>query len=107
MEPAILPLLDTDGFLADWSTWNEEVAASLASTAGLELDSCRLEVVLVLREYFRKHGHSPAMRAMVSVVRRELGADKGRSGDFLQLFPESPARGAARIAGLPRPEHCL
>ena len=107
VQPAILPLLDADGFLADWSTWNEEVAAILAAAAGLELDSCRLEVVLVLRDYFRKHGHSPAMRAMVSLVRRELGTDKGRSVYLLRLFPESPARVAARIAGLPRPEHCL
>ena len=107
VQPAILPLLDADGFLADWSTWNEEVAAILAAAAGLELDSCRLEVVLVLRDYFRKHGHSPAMRAMVSLVRRELGTGKGRSVYLLRLFPESPARVAARIAGLPRPEHCL
>ena len=107
VQPAILPLLDADGFLADWGTWNEEVAAILAAAAGLELDSCRLEVVLVLRDYFRKHGHSPAMRAMVSLVRRELGTDKGRSVYLLRLFPESPARVAARIAGLPRPEHCL
>jgi tRNA 2-thiouridine synthesizing protein E len=43
----------------------------------------------------------------VSLVRRELGEEKGRSVYLLTLFPGSPAKLAARIAGLPRPEHCL
>lgn len=102
-----LPPLDDDGFLLDRETWTESIARALASQEGITLDARHLEVLLVLRRYHQKHDHSPAMRALVSLVRRELGADKGRSVYLLGLFPGSPAKVAARIAGLPRPEHCL
>ncbi len=102
-----LPPLDTDGFLLDTETWSEEIARAFASQEDIALDERHLEVLHALRAYFRQHGHSPAMRAFVSLVRRELGTDKGRSVYLLTLFPGSPAKIAARLAGLPRPEHCL
>jgi tRNA 2-thiouridine synthesizing protein E len=50
---------------------------------------------------------SPASRALVSLVRRELGADKGTSIYMMKLFQGSPARMANKIAGLPKPDNCL
>ncbi len=102
-----LPPLDEDGFLLDFDAWSDAVAEAFAADEGLELDGRHLEVLLALRAYFAQHGHSPAMRAFVSLVRRELGVEKGRSVYLLSLFPGSAAKRAARIAGLPRPEHCL
>jgi tRNA 2-thiouridine synthesizing protein E len=102
-----VPPLDSDGFLLDPATWSEDVARVFARQEGITLDDRHLEVLEVLRRYFLQHEHSPAMRAFVSLVRRELGAEKGRSVYLLGLFPGSPAKLAARIAGLPRPEHCL
>ena len=61
----------------------------------------------LLRRFYREFDQSPAMRPLVNYVKRELGPDKGNSLYLLQLFPGSPAKLAARIAGLPRPEHCL
>lgn len=104
---APLPPLDDDGFLLDVDAWSEAVAKAFAAEEGLELDERHLEVLCALRSYFALHGHSPAMRAFVSLVRRELGPEKGRSVYLLSLFPGSAAKRAARIAGLPRPEHCL
>lgn len=101
------PPLDSDGFLLDPRTWNERIARAFAEEAGIALDERHIEVLHALRRYFLLHGHSPAMRAFVSLVRRELGEQKGRSVYLLTLFPGSPAKLAARIAGLPRPEHCL
>jgi tRNA 2-thiouridine synthesizing protein E len=49
----------------------------------------------MLRAYYARHAHSPAMRALVSLTRRELGPDKGRSIYLLQLSG-SPARLPAR-----------
>ena len=102
-----LPPLDSDGFLLDPATWSESVAETFAGQEGITLDDRHLEILQVLRRYFSQHEHSPAMRALVSLVRRELGVEKGRSVYLLGLFPGSPAKLAARIAGLPRPEHCL
>jgi tRNA 2-thiouridine synthesizing protein E len=101
------PPLDADGFLLDPAQWSEDIAHAFAAEAGITLDERHVEVLYALRAWFLQHGHSPAMRAFVSLVRRQLGDSKGRSVYLLQLFPGSPAKVAARIAGLPRPEHCL
>ncbi|MCZ6459336.1 MAG: TusE/DsrC/DsvC family sulfur relay protein, partial [Gammaproteobacteria bacterium] len=37
----------------------------------------------------------------------QLGAEKGTSIYLLKLFPGSPAKLLAKIAGLPRPTNCL
>ena len=102
-----LPALDEDGFLLDRDNWTQEVASALAAQEGITLDARHMDVLLALRRYHDQHGHSPAMRALVSLVRRELGPEKGKSVYLLGLFPGSPAKLAARIAGLPKPEHCL
>jgi tRNA 2-thiouridine synthesizing protein E len=43
----------------------------------------------------------------VKAVKQSLGDDKGRSIYLMQLFPGSPAKLAARLAGLPKPDNCL
>jgi len=98
---------DADGFLLPGSDWNEELAVLLAREEGIELTPAHLEVLYMLRSYYARHQHAPAMRALVSLTRRTLGPDKGRSVYLLTLFPGSPARLSAKIAGLPCPEHCL
>jgi tRNA 2-thiouridine synthesizing protein E len=47
------------------------------------------------------------MRPLSKYIKQELGADKAGSIYLLTLFPGSPAKLAAKIAGLPRPENCL
>lgn len=102
-----LPARDVHGFLLDRKQWNEDVACRLATEEGVTLTPAHWEILHLLREYHAAHEHIPAMRALVSLVRRQLGPDKGNSPYLLQLFPGSPVRVAARIAGLPKPEHCL
>lgn len=104
---APLPPRDADGFLLERADWNEHVATVLAREEGLTLTPAHREILHMLQAYYREHEHAPAMRALVSLTRRTLGPDKGRSVYLLGLFPGSPARVAAKIAGLPRPEHCL
>ena len=96
-----------DGFLLDWRDWDDSCAELLASEERIVLTSAHREILLMLRSYYARHEHSPAMRALVSLTRRELGPEKGRSIYLLQLFPGSPARLASKIAGLPKREHCL
>jgi tRNA 2-thiouridine synthesizing protein E len=47
------------------------------------------------------------MRILVKTVGEKLGPDKGQSLYLLKLFPGSPAKVAAKIAGLPKPTNCL
>jgi len=50
---------------------------------------------------------SPATRALISLVKRDLGKEKGRSVYLMKLFRGSPAKMASKLAGLPKPDNCL
>ncbi len=99
--------LDGDGFLREFDSWDQTVADAFAAEAGIALTDQHCEILALLRNYYREFEQSPAMRPFVNYIKRELGPDKGNSIYLMQLFPGSPAKLAARIAGLPRPEHCL
>lgn len=100
-------LLDKDGFLVNLNDWNTEVAQQLAANEQLELTAAHWEVLNALREFYAEFDLSPAMRPLTRYLKEKLGADKATSLYLLQLFPGSPAKIAAKIAGLPRPENCL
>ena len=102
-----LPELDKDGYLADRSGWSEEVAALLAGEEGIELDERHMELIELVRAYYAQKEVAPAMRPLVRLVKEKLGAERGNSIYLMALFPQSPAKQLARIAGLPRPTNCL
>ena len=105
--PTALPPLTDDGFLKDVYAWNEDVAEQLAQQVGVQLDEAHWEVLHLLRRYYQEFDSSPAMRALVKYCRNNLGEEKSSSIYLLKLFPESPAKVASRIAGLPKPANCL
>jgi tRNA 2-thiouridine synthesizing protein E len=99
--------LDQEGYLRDLSAWSEEVAVALAKTLDIELTDAHWEILNLIRNFHQRRGVAPVMRIFVKLVERELGPQKGNSLYLLRLFPESPARVAALIAGLPRPVNCV
>lgn len=99
--------LDDEGYLYDLDQWSPEVARMLAEEEQLELSEAHWEIILLLREFYQQYQLSPAMRPLVKAVAAKLGKDKGRSIYLMQLFPGSPAKVAARLAGLPKPDNCL
>lgn len=99
--------LDSEGYLKTLTDWDEEVAEQLALREGFQLSPAHWQVLLVLREFYQRHGLSPPNRALVNLVKREMGADKGRSIYLMKLFGGSPAKIASKIAGLPKPDNCL
>lgn len=102
-----LPALDKEGYLRKLEDWNEDVAEALAREDSLRLTQQHWEVIRLLRSFYQRHQVSPANRALVSLVKRELGPDKGRSVYLMKLFGGRPARTVSRIAGLPKPDNCL
>lgn len=98
---------DDQGFLSDYRVWTEELAHCIAQRADLELTGAHFEILYLLRRLYVDFDLAPANRALVRVVRESLGRDKGSSMYLMQLFGGSPAKEAARIAGLPKPPHCL
>lgn len=103
----MLPPRDKEGFLLNLDDWSEPVAQALAREEGLELGEEHWVLIRLVREFYRSYEVAPAMRVLVKHAREELGEERGSSIYLLKLFPGSPAKRLARIAGLPRPTNCL
>ena len=58
------------------------------------------KVVNYIREYYLKFGIAPMIRKLC----RDTGYDLGT---IYELFPSGPAKGACKIAGLPKPTGCV
>lgn len=101
------PELDKEGYLIVPSDWNEAVAQQLAQGERIDLLDEHWTLIHLVRAFYQKFEVAPAMRPLVKQVREQLGAEKGTSIYLLKLFPGSPARLLAKIAGLPRPTNCL
>ncbi|MEQ8408417.1 MAG: TusE/DsrC/DsvC family sulfur relay protein [Gammaproteobacteria bacterium] len=99
--------VDKEGYLRDLTDWSEAVAVDLAESEAIRLLPAHWEVLHLLRAFYQRHQLSPANRALVSLVKRELGPEKGRSVYLMKLFGGSPAKMASKIAGLPKPDNCL
>ena len=98
---------DNDGFLVNLEDWSPEVANDIAMKEGIALSEAHWEVLNALRDFYHEFDLSPAMRPLTRYLKANLGPDKATSIYLLTLFPGSPAKIAAKIAGLPRPESCL
>lgn len=93
--------LDGDGFMVDPSQWNEHLALIIANADGInELTENHWKVIKIIRSNFEEKGLAP----MVRVICKESGL---KLKDIYELFPLGPARGACRVAGLPKPDGCV
>lgn len=93
--------LDEDGFLVVLDQWNEDVAKYLAKEEGVEeLNEDHWKIVNYLRGYFAEYGIAPMVRKMT----KESGYSLK---EIYDLFPSGPAKGACKVAGLPKPTGCV
>lgn len=99
--------LDAEGYLVDLDDWSPALAEVLAAEEGRELTPEHWEVIEVLRDFYQRFSLSPAMRPLCKAMTQRYGTDKGRSLHLMRLFPDSPPKVGARIAGLPKPTNCL
>lgn len=92
---------DKDGFMLDPALWNEQVAAAIAGDEGIE-QMCEKHwgIVKYIRTYWQQHDLAPPVR----LICKELGVNVR---EIYKLFASGPARGACRIAGLPKPDGCV
>ncbi len=93
--------VDEDGFMQDPDQWNEEVAKALATTEGVEeLTEDHWKLVRYLRDYYQQFGVAPMIRKLC----KETGFSLK---EVYELFPSGPAKGACKVAGLPKPTGCV
>ena len=99
--------LDKDGYLLDLTDWSTEVASALAAAEAIELTAEHWEVLELLRGFYQEFQLSPATRPLIKYTALKLGPDKGNSLHLNRLFNGTPAKLAAKLAGLPKPTNCL
>lgn len=99
--------LDKDGYLVALDDWSTDVAQALAQASGLQLSSAHWEVIEVLRQFYSEFQLSPATRPLIKYTALKLGPEKGNSLHLNLLFNGTPAKLAAKLAGLPKPTNCI
>lgn len=98
---------DEEGYLANRTDWNEDVAKEMARVDNCDLNENHWEVINFLREYYDEYQIAPAVRVLTKAIGKKLGADKGNSKYLYELFPYGPAKQACKYAGLPKPTGCV
>jgi dissimilatory sulfite reductase related protein len=92
---------DEDGFIQEPDRWDQGVALALAETEGVnELTDAHWKLVNYLRDYYLKFGVAPMIRKLC----KETGF---KLAEVYEMFPSGPAKGACKVAGLPKPTGCV
>lgn len=97
----------SEGFLVHAEQWDRSVAEALAEAHGLDLTPAHWQVLELLRSYCEAGNEPPSMRQLVGLLKPHLGEHRVGSIYLMKLFGPSPAKMAARLAGLPKPKNCF
>ncbi len=93
--------IDEDGFIQEPEKWNKEVAEDLAKAEkAYPMREDHWKLVNYLRDYYLKYEIAPPVRMLV----KQTGIDLKK---IYELFPGGPAKGACKVAGLPKPTGCV
>jgi tRNA 2-thiouridine synthesizing protein E len=93
--------VDEDGFIQEPDKWNQAVAEDLAKTENASpMSEDHWKLVNYLRDYYLKFEIAPPVRMVVKQTGINLK-------EIYKLFPGGPAKGACKVAGLPKPTGCV
>jgi len=92
---------DNDGFLVEMTNWSRDIAEQLALKNDLgPLTDDHWKIIEFVKDYYLTHQQGPAIV--------KIGKATGFAPSYIcKLFPCGIAKGAYRLAGLPRPAGCL
>lgn len=94
--------LNDEGFLIHPEDWSRAVAEALAKSEE-GIDQLQPEHWAVI-EYIRTHYLEKNMAPMVRKICQTTGFSLKH---IYELFPSGPAKGACKVAGLPKPDGCV
>ena len=88
-----------EGYLTDFSEWNETVAETIAQEEGIQLTDRHWDVIKYLQ-----HQHNNKVELTIRKI--------GKSGvvtikELYALFPKGPLKKSTKIAGIPKPKSCI
>jgi tRNA 2-thiouridine synthesizing protein E len=93
--------VDEDGFIQEPDSWSQALANAIAKTEDVpELTEDHWKVINYLREYYQQFGIAPMIRKLCKETGYPLK-------EIYEMFPSGPAKGACKIAGLPKPTGCV
>jgi tRNA 2-thiouridine synthesizing protein E len=93
--------IDNEDFLVEMTQWSKDLAVKLAKRNDIgPLTEEHWKIIEFVRAYYLRHGTGPP----VVKIGKATGFPPSR---ICELFPCGIARGAYRLAGLPRPIGCL
>jgi TusE/DsrC/DsvC family sulfur relay protein len=93
--------VDEDGFLVDPELWSEDIVKAFAKLEEVgELTDDHWKVINYLRDYWKQFGIAPMIRKLC----KETGFTLK---EIYVMFPSGPAKGACKLAGLPKPTGCV
>lgn len=93
--------VDEDGFLQDSDEWGPEWLKYVMQDDGIaELTDEHDKVIEFIREFYKKNNLAPLVRSISKVTGLKHKA-------IYDLFPSGPAKGACRMAGLPKATGCI
>jgi tRNA 2-thiouridine synthesizing protein E len=94
--------VNEEGFLVHPEEWDEETARILAKVEeGIEeLSDDHWAVIYYIRDYYLEKKLAPMVRKVCQTTGFQLRY-------IFELFPSGPAKGACKIAGLPKPDGCV
>ena len=105
MTTTLSPILETvefddDGFMVDPNAWTPETAEAIAEGLGMTLTDRHWVVINFARQEFEANGEAPTLRRITKTT-------DVNTKELYQLFPNGPAKNAARISGLGKPTGCI
>ena len=94
--------VDEDGFLAGGiDVWCPEWIEYIKEIEGIkEVTDEHWKVIHFLQDYYKQNGIAP----MIRVLCKKTGFKLKK---IYELFPSGPAKGACKMAGLPKPTGCV
>ena len=94
--------VNEEGFLLHPEEWSEEMAAFIAKQEeGLDaLSDQHWAVIRFIRGHYEATQSAPMVRAVCKSTGVALKL-------VYELFPSGPAKGACKVAGLPKPDGCV
>ena len=93
--------VDEDGFLQEPDRWTHDVAKDFAATESINtLTEEHWKVIDYIRNYYTQFGIAPMVRKLCKETGYKLN-------DIYSMFPSGPAKGACKLAGLPKPTGCV
>lgn len=94
--------VNEEGFMARPAEWSKDAAVVLArAEEGIEnLTGEHWAVIDFIRSHYLDKGMAPMVRKMCQATGFPLKR-------IYELFPSGPAKGACKVAGLPKPDGCV